>query len=132
MVDMHVSLLKKLKKQMERATEENKEVLMMADRNMCTNKWNNPQYKHHRVAAELKSGMKQNGVLIVYLGNTYLADNITQSGNIEESALDHIYITRELEERVKVFNFEFSATDHLPIIAEITRREVNNRKEKSL
>ena len=80
---------------MERATEEQKEIIMMGDANICANKWNDPQYKNHRVASELKSRLEENGLRSIYLGNTYLAENTTQSGKISESALDHIYLSKK-------------------------------------
>ena len=103
---------------------------MLGDANICANKWNNPQYRHHKVATELKNGLEQNGMMSIYMGNTYLADNMTQKGNIAESALDHIYITKEMKERVKGHKLETSATDHLPIIAEIRRPGGNQEKNK--
>ena len=54
--------LETLKGQMERATEERKEIIMMGDGNICANKWNDPQYKNHRVASELKSRLEENGL----------------------------------------------------------------------
>ena len=45
----------------------------------------------------------------IYMGNTYLADNMTQKGNIAETALDHIYIMKEMKERVKGHKLETSA-----------------------
>ena len=88
-----------LKAQIERANEERKDILMMGDANICTNKWNNPQYKHHRVVMELRSGLEQNGMKNIDIGNTYLADNTTQNGKIAESALDHIYMSSGMEEK---------------------------------
>ena len=80
---------------MERATEERKEIIRMGDANICANKWNDPQYKSLRVASELKSGLEENELRSIYLGNTYLAENTKQSGKISESALDHIYLSKK-------------------------------------
>ena len=65
-----------------------------------------------------------------YFENTYLADNATQNGKIIESALDHIYISSGMEERTKGYKLENSATDHVPIIAEVTKMEGKNVRNK--
>ena len=57
------------------------------------------------------------------LGNTFMADNCTNRKNVTESAINHIYITKEMEDRKKVSKLMKSATDHLPIIAEIARKD---------
>ena len=63
---------------MEIAKDEGKELPMMGDANVCGMKWEDPKYKHHRVARELKSGLDQKGLISMALVNTYLADNKSQ------------------------------------------------------
>ena len=75
------------------------------------------------MATELRSAVVQNGMVNMKLGNTFMADNCTNKENVTESAIDHIYLTKEMEDRTKVSKLMKSATDHLPIIAEITRKE---------
>ena len=58
----------------------------MGETNVFEMKWDDPKYKHHRVAKKLKSGLDQNGLMD--LGNTYLADNKLQNGKIAQRALD--------------------------------------------
>ena len=79
---------------------------------------------------ELRSGLKQNGMKNIDIGNTYLADNTTQNGKIAESALDHIYMSSGMEEKTRGYKLENSATDHLPIVAEVTRMEGKNMRNK--
>ena len=43
---------------------------------------------------------------------------------------DHIYITKKLEENTKRYKLEINATDHLPIIAKVKRKEVKNKMDK--
>ena len=40
--------------------------------------------------------------LNVELGNTYLADRLTEDGNSIESALDHTYLSSDLKSRTSV------------------------------
>ena len=65
-----------------KAMDKEKEILMMGKANVFEMKQDDPKYKHHRVAKELKSGLDQNGLMD--LGNTYLVDNKLQNGKIEE------------------------------------------------
>ena len=109
--------------QIEKATEEDKEMIMLGDANICTQKWEDPNYKNHKVATELRNAVVQNGMINMKLGNTFMADNCTNRENVTESAIDHIYITKEMEDRTKVSKLLKSATDHLPIVAEIARKE---------
>ena len=55
--------------------------------------------------------LAQCGLEIVDLGNTYLADRLTESGNIIESALDHTYISSELKTKTRVYKLDSSSTD---------------------
>ena len=71
----------------------------------------------------------------VELGNTYLADRLTEDGNIIESALDHTYLSSYLKSRTSVSKLDSSSTDHLPIIAKIAldlRAKTNTKKTKTL
>ena len=71
----------------------------------------------------------------VELGNTYLADRLTEDGNIIESALDHTYLSSDLKSRTSVSKLDSSSTDHLPIIAKIAlefRAKTNTKKTKTL
>ena len=79
---------------------------------------------------ELRFGLEENGMKNMDIGNTYLADNATQNGKIIESALDHIYISSGMEEKTRGYKLENSATDHVPIIAEVTKMEGKNERNK--
>ena len=60
------------------------------------------------------------GMENLQLGNTYLADRIREDGTLIESAIDHIYTNQPHNSDIKVKKIPISATDHLPIVAEVT------------
>ena len=66
------------------------------------------------------------------IGITYMADNKNKNGEVTESALDHIYIRKEMEPRMTVRKLEKSATDHLPIIAELRIRVEQQRTKTKI
>ena len=106
--------------QMKKATEENKKVIMMGDANLCCHQWENKEYKHFHLATELRGMLAQWGMENLQLGNTYLADRIRVDGTLIESAIDHIYTNHSKNAGIKVKKLHIRATDHLPIIAEVT------------
>ena len=58
-------------------------------------------------------------MIVVDVGNTYLADHILPNGTVPESAIDHVYLSKKLEEFTKVEKLQNSSTDHLPVITRI-------------
>ena len=66
------------------------------------------------------------------LGFTYLADRLNEDGSTIESALDHLYLSEELINRVKSSKLKDSGTDHVPILAVIEQLKPENKmKNKS-
>ena len=51
------------------------------------------------------------GMINIDLGFTYMADRVREDGTIIESAIDHIYVSGELEERIHTKKLEMSSTD---------------------
>ena len=80
--------------QIERAAAENKDLIIMGDANLCSEKWESPNFKHKRIADELKETLTQCGLKIQNLGKTYLADRLNPDGEEIESCLDHIYTSK--------------------------------------
>ena len=64
------------------------------------------------------------------LGFTYMADRVREDGTIIESAIDHIYVSGELEERIYTKKLEESSTDHLPIMVGVKTREKRKAEQK--
>ena len=46
-----------------------------------------------------------------------MADHVLQNGVIPESALDHVYYSENIKEKVTCNAIQNSATDHLPVVA---------------
>ena len=61
--------------QIERASSSNKKIILMGDANLDSNKWNDSQFAHSKVAAILKGTLEQNGIKIHEIGSTYQADH---------------------------------------------------------
>ena len=106
-------------KQMEQASMENKNMILMGDANICTLKWDEDNFRQKNIAMEIKSSLAQCGLLNMDIGNTYLADRLSEDGTTIESALDHVYINPDIEKRVTVKKLKESSTDHLPIVVEL-------------
>ena len=124
-----VESIKVLVEQMEKATNEKKTVVMLGDMNINAEKWRDEKSRNKKVASEILGALEACGLKHMKLGCTFLADNTAQRGRTVESELDHIYITKEKENNITVKKGETSATDHLPIMAELeVKRE---RKEKA-
>ena len=114
--------LKILTEQMKTATEENKIVIMLGDANLCSQQWENKEYTHFHVAAELRGMLSQCGMENCQIGNTYMADRLREDGTVIESAIDHIYINQADNLDMKVKKLPISATDHLPIVVEVATK----------
>jgi exonuclease III len=82
--------LKILTSQLEKATEENKIIIMIGDANLCSQKWENKEYNHFDMASELRGTLAQCGMEIMDLGKTFMADKTRTDGTLIESAIDHI------------------------------------------
>lgn len=121
-----VEALKAFTNQIERAANEGKFLVLLGDANLCSEKWEEPEYIHQVLAEELKGTLALCGLKIAKLGQTYLADRLTEQGNTIRSALDHIYFSQELADQISTEALEESSTDHLPILAYMTA----NRKQK--
>ena len=122
--------LKKFTEQIEEIAREKKPIVILGDANLCTNKWDNEDYKLKQLSNELKGTLAQGGLKIEDIGYTYLADRLTLEGKIIESALDHIYTRLENEDKACVEKLEESSTDHVPITIEIEGKEGVKKKEK--
>jgi hypothetical protein len=107
-------LLETLADQISIASSESKDIIMLGDANLDSEKWNQTNYRHFKVATEMQSALTRNGLKNVPIGKTFLAEQTRTDGKSIESALDHVYIKEEMEGRVNVTKGNMSATDHLP------------------
>ena len=94
---------------------EKKNLIVLGDVNICSNKWNDSGCKLKEIAEEIKSTLAQCGMEHIDLGFTYLADRTSVDGKPIESALDHIYRSVNLEDNTYCNKLEDASTDHLPV-----------------
>ena len=65
------------------------------------------------------------------MGLTFKSDIIQANGNIATSAIDHIYVSDELEAKTKTITLKSSATDHLPIMAQINKQKLRTLESRT-
>ena len=100
--------------------------------NINGERWRDKKSKNKEVANEVLGALEACGLIHMELGCTFLADNTAQSGRTVESELDHIYITKEKENKCTVKKGETSATDHLPIMAELEVKREGKEKARTI
>ena len=116
-IEAQVKAMEVFTSQIENAAAENKNLILLGDANLCSEKWDSPTFTHKRISDELRETLAQCGLKHMYLGKTYLADRLTPEGQEIESSIDHIYASNSISNKLRTFKLENSATDHLPIIA---------------
>ena len=128
-IEAQVRSMEVFTSQIESAANENKNLIILVDANLCSEKWDSPAYKYKRISEELRETLSNCGLKQMHLGKTFLADRLTPEGYEIESSLDHIYISESLLNKIRTYKLDSSATDHLPIIASLlttNRREPQN------
>jgi hypothetical protein len=118
--------------QMEKACKEKKNVIVQGDMNLCSIKWLEADFNLKFLSGKLRSTLALCGLENVDLGNTYLADRLTEDGKTIESALDHTYITTELKTRSNIFKLDKGSTDHLPIMISVKSNDNHSRAKKKV
>ena len=86
---------------------------------LCTLRWDSPNFPHKIISEELRETVTQCGMQQLDLGITYTADRHGDTGDEITSAIDHIYATNELCQKLTFSKLENSATDHVPILVSI-------------
>jgi hypothetical protein len=114
--------------QIESATKQNKNVILMGDANLCSLKWETPKYKHKNIAKKLLDTLAQCGLSTAEIGITYLADHAQRNGNIAESALDLVYFSNSLTHNKVVKKGSNCSSDHLPVTVILTNQVSNEKK----
>ena len=127
-IEAQVTAMEVFTEQIERATAENKALLIMGDANLCSARWNSPLYKYKRIAEELRETITQCGLIQIDMGPTYFADRLNEDGSEVKSCLDHIYMSESLLPRATTKKLDNTATDHLPIFANFTSTKTSTKK----
>ena len=130
--ERQMEALKIFTMQIEKAAHEDKNLLILGDANLCTEKWSELDYVHQLQAEELKSTLALCGLRIAELGQTYLADRLSEQEETISSSIDHIYFSQDLENRIRTEVLLESSSDHLPIVATIAGRDKEVVKQNKI
>ena len=57
--------------------------------------------------------------MVARVGPTYLADHMLKNGLIPESSLDHVYLSKNIEDAITVKKLINSSTDHVPVLTSL-------------
>ena len=95
-------------------------------------KWNRSNFIHKKVAEKLKEALDLFGLSPRNMGDTFMSDIVQKSGKVATSAIDHIYVARDLESRTSTLKLSSSSSDDLPIIAKIKRMRKSELKMKTV
>ena len=105
--------------QIDSAFENNNNMIIFGDANLCANKWLSPDFGNKKVAKSLQRTLERCGLTIANVGATYQSDSIKPNGEVCVSALDHVYFSSELGRNLSIKSLKNSSTDHLPVICQI-------------
>ena len=108
--------------QIEKASSENKTILMLGDANLCSNKWRDLNFLNRKIANQLTETLDANGLICIPVGATFLANQCQMSGEFTESWLDHVYHSEDMITDVITKTIQNSSSDHLPVVAGINMR----------
>jgi endonuclease/exonuclease/phosphatase family metal-dependent hydrolase len=109
--------------------QKEKNVIVIGDANLDSEKWNVTNYRQYKLAKEMQSTLTSNGMKNMTIGSTFLSEPNRVDGNFIESALDHIYIQKELEGKVTVTKGKMSAIDYLPSVVDIKMSREDNTNQ---
>ena len=101
--------------QLELSAKDKKHMLIMGDANLCSNKWNEENFLHKKLANQLIHQLDASGLKIVPVGPTFIADHVQNNGDIAESWIDHVYHSNELESQIQTEIINYGSSDHLPV-----------------
>ena len=118
--------------QIEKCTSRYNNTIILGDMNLCSEKWKEVNFIYKNVANMLINTLEQCGLRERELGTTYTADGLNKNGDVVTSAIDHIYVSADLESKTKTSKLINSSSDHLPIVARIERKKTNTKKYKTI
>ena len=99
-IEAQVNAMQVFTKQIENATTERKNVIILGDANLCSLRWDSPDFQHKRISNELRETVAQCGMSHMDLGVTYTADRLDELGCEITSAIDHLYVSEELSKEL--------------------------------
>ena len=102
--------------QINRAAMKNSKVIATGDANLCAERWRQDGYNKKGIASPLLQCLERNGLDIHNIGYTYQSDKVLPNGQVSQSALDHVYTSANIGDRVCAKKILKSSTDHLPVV----------------
>ena len=87
----------------------------MGDANLCSEKWDNPKFLHKKVSSILRNALEQNGIVTNNIGITYTADHAHGDNEFAESAIDHVYNSSSISDKIQINKLSNSSSDHVPV-----------------
>ena len=117
-MEAQLEALTELMRQIHKATE-TKDVILMGDMNLCSQKWNDTNYRYKSLSQPLQDCLAECGLESQDVGLTYFADHASRNGNYARSALDHVYVSQTITKRTtqhSMYTYN-GLSDHLPIMA---------------
>ena len=70
--------------------------------NLCSFKWEENNYARKKVANPLLNCIKRNGLVIQNVGNTFMSEKSNVPDVAKESAIDHVYISKNLNNQISI------------------------------
>ena len=108
-----------------KASEEDKEIIAMGDWNVDSKKFNDKTYQRKRICSVIMKMVHSNDLKIADLPYTFISRN-----HDYKSALDHIYFSSTLEDKISCKATDQAATDHLPIMFELEMNIIKAKDKK--
>ena len=85
-------------------------------------RWRQIWRRSNKKNENLRISLDRCGLLCNEIGITYQSDHILANGAVPESALDHVYSSKSLEDKLEVKKLENGSSDHNPVVASICKK----------
>ena len=122
--------------QLEASSKENKNLLIMGDAHLCSNKWNSEDFIHKKMANQLMGTLDTCGLKCAPIGATFISDHCQADGSIAESWLDHVSHSTDLDTQINTTVCNYGSSDHLPVTislnAKVNRKSILTKKNSTL
>ena len=106
--------MNELTKSIDNAGDENKEMVILSDMNLCKAKFNEKNYPYKILRDKLLNCIARNDLKMADLPPTFQSKS-----NGATSEIDHIYFSSSLEKKTKYRLGDSSASDHMQVLVEI-------------
>ena len=114
-VPEQVNQMELFSQQIREAANSQEKIIITGDANLCADSWLRENYDRKSVAQPLQDCLLRNGLEIQNVGFTFQADHMQTSGMVSQSALDHVYNSVIIKDRITVNKLQNSSSDHLPV-----------------